>query len=91
MTGCGHTVGFGGPGLAGAGHQSVDFTWVLGQNGDFIITSETDVFTGHGTPQTLTIPSEYSDSGVPLYPGHYSLHPAPGVSTNIQVTYIPTH
>lgn len=100
FAGCGHTVGGGGPGSAGAGHTDQDFTWVAG-NGPFgpgteaFLTSETDTFTGHGTPQTITIPKEYVDSGFPLVPGHYNAQvlfgtqAPPGMNFEIQVTYIP--
>lgn len=96
LTGCGHTVGGGGPGLAGAGHTSIDGTWTTGTGPfgpELYITSETDVSTGR-YPGTVVIPSEYMDTGIPLVPGHYSTQDllgfsAPGVTFMIQVNYIP--
>lgn len=98
FAGCGHTIGGGGPFLAGASHEDQNITWVrgdgpLGPGTELYVTSETDTFTGHGTPQTMTIPHEYFDTGVPLVPGHYNTQDimgftAPGVSFQIQVTYV---
>ena len=89
VTGCGHTTGGGGPGSAGAGHESVDITAAhLGpaQQGDpnfgapgaqvFYIDAASD-------------PSFIGDSGIPATPGHYGFHPAPGVSFNLQVAFRP--
>lgn len=100
IAGCGHTVGgIGGPGGAGAGHQDVDFTWTTGPstaspvgspNGlDFYITSDTTRFTGRGGG-TVT-DANVGDTGIPAYPGHYSFHPAPGVTAQIQVALKPQH
>jgi hypothetical protein len=92
LAGCGHTVGgVGGPGGAGAGHESVDFTWTTGPatgllaspNGlDFYITSDETTFTGAdgGTVSDANV----GDTGVPAYPGHYSATLGPG--TTVQVT-----
>ena len=102
FTGCGHTIGGGGPGLAGAGHQSQNVTWTVapGSAGPrtLFVTSEIDVFTGHGGG-SVTIPSEYSDVGVPLPAvAGTSIHVSgadvfgtriPGVSFMIQVTRLP--
>lgn len=98
LTGCGHTVGGGGPGTAGAGHTSIDGTWTygpgpLGPGTELYATSETDVSMGR-FPGSVTIPSEYADTGIPLVPGHYSTtqilgFSAPGIHFMIQVTYIP--
>ena len=100
LTGCGHTTGGGGPGLAGAGHLSLDITaWHLGSaqpqdpnpgGQEFYIDAYTVTFYGHGSPQTFTSQDEpgfLGDSGVPAESGHYSFHPAPGVSGNVQVAY----
>jgi len=102
FTFCGHTIAAGGPGLAGAGHQSVDFTWTvaLGSAGPrtVFVTSETDVFRGHGDG-TQTIPSENMDVGVPLPDtAGTTIHlstadvfgsKAPGVSFMINVVRLP--
>ena len=79
LTGCGHTVHGGGPGSAGAGHENVDIeAWHVDPvSGDFVIDTST--------------PSDAEgDTGIPAAPGHYSLHPAPGVSDNISVRLNPT-
>ena len=34
-------------------------------------------------------PDFLGDSGVPVEPGHYSDHPAPGVAFNLQVSFRP--
>ena len=85
LAGCGHTVGGGGPGSAGAGHFSVEVErWVIaaGSAGPqtFFVTSGTQTFTGHGTPVTdslrddfgvLITPTHLLDTGIPAVPGHY--------------------
>jgi hypothetical protein len=101
LAGCGHTVGGGGPGTAGAGHFALDITaWHLGdaQPDDpdypggktFYLDAYTVTFTGHGQAQTFTsdqVPDFLGDLGVPSEPGHYSFHPAPGVAGSVQVAY----
>jgi len=85
LTGCGHMVRAGGPGLAGAGHFSVEGEWAIapGSAGaqTFFLTGGTMTFTGHGTPTTvpltnddgsLTTPQNPFDTGIPAVPGHYS-------------------
>jgi hypothetical protein len=93
FTGCGHTQGGGG---AGAGHTSIEVEgWYIGDNGDFILNgTETDTFTGHGPPQSVTFKNHNADTGVPATPGHYSTEDIfgqkfPGVSFQIQVVLIP--
>lgn len=85
LAGCGHMVRAGGPGLAGAGHFSVEAEWII-QPGSvgaqtFWLTGGTQTFTGHGTPVTvpltnddgsLTTPANPFDTGIPAVPGHYS-------------------
>jgi hypothetical protein len=98
VTGCGHVTGGGGPFQAGAGHENVDilsWTTAYGSAGPntLIITGETDTLVGHGAPVSVTFNPEYSDTGIPLAPGHYTTFDlfgltAPGLSFNIQVTYI---
>ena len=101
LTGCGHVVGgIGGPGGAGAGHESVDFTWTTGPsiaspvgspNGlDFYIVSDTTSFNAHGTKVTLP-DQNVGDTGIPAYPGHYSFKPMPGLTANVTVSLNPQH
>jgi hypothetical protein len=85
LTGCGHMVRGGGPGLAGAGHFAADGEWIIapGSAGSqtFFLTGGTMTLTGHGTPVTvpltnddgsLTTPANPLDTGIPATPGHYS-------------------
>ena len=85
LTGCGHMVRAGGPGLAGAEHFSVEAEWTIGPGSagpqTFLLTGGTMTFTGHGAPQTvpltnddgsLTTPDNPLDTGIPAVPGHYS-------------------
>jgi hypothetical protein len=96
LTGCGHLVGGGGPGTAGAGHFSADVeNWYIDPDtGTFWVSNETDTFVGHGPPQTSFTPDP-SDAGIPAAPGHYSTDEIlgfaapPGVSFQIQVVKIP--
>jgi hypothetical protein len=76
LTFCGHTTHGGGPGSAGAGHESLDIhaAHIDPTSGDFFIDSASD-------------PGFLGDSGIPSTPGHYMDHPAPGVSDMIQVSY----
>jgi hypothetical protein len=101
LTGCGHSVGGGGPGSAGAGHADVDATSVRigpSQPDDpnypsgqvFYVDSNVVKFTGRGTPTTVTNDPDFlGDTGIPVEPGHYSFRPAPGVSFELQVSYRP--
>jgi|GEM_PF-1591203 len=88
LTGCGHFRGGGG---GGAFHADVDITAAhLGpaQPGD--PTSGLVFYVDHnvvnGVPDD---PDFLGDSGIPATAGHYSAHPAPGVSDNIQVSFRP--
>jgi hypothetical protein len=102
LAGCGHSVGGGGPG-GGAGHMDMDITAAhIGpsQPGDpnypdgqtFYIDHNVVTFTGHGAPVTVTDDPDFlGDQGIPVEPGHYSAHPAPGVSSNVQVSYRAAH
>jgi hypothetical protein len=77
LAGCGHTSGgIGGPGGAGAGHESLDITaaHIDPVTGDFIIDAASD-------------PSFIGDSGFPSAAGHYSQHPAPGITQMVNVSY----
>jgi len=63
-------------GHGGAGHEAIDiYAWHTA-GGVFVIDSASDPHFEGPTP-------------VPSTPGHYSMHPAPGVNTEIQVTKIP--
>ena len=98
FAGCGHSIGGGG---GGAGHVSVDITaWHIGPstpddpnypNGHtFYVDSNVVTTTGHGTSQTIVNDPEFlGDSGIPVEPGHYAFHPAPGVSGSQQVAFRP--
>jgi len=100
FTGCGHTVGGGG---AGAGHFSLDITaWHEGPAGPndpgpgdtFYLDHYIVTFAGHGTPMSFTdaqVPDFRGDLGVPITPGHYSFHRAPGVAGTVQVSFRPAH
>jgi hypothetical protein len=101
LTGCAHSVGGGGPGSAGAGHADVDATSAhigASQPGDpnypggkvFYVDSNVVTFTGHGTPSTVTNDPDFlGDTGIPVEPGHYSDHPAPGVAFVVNVAFRP--
>jgi hypothetical protein len=102
-TGCGHSGGpvlnFSAP-WGGASHCNADGYWNTSYDGiEFFILSETDTCSNspaHGKPTTTT--TDYTqppyslpdgmDTGVPLFPGHFSSNPAPGVSTQITVVYL---
>ncbi|MGN6358832.1 MAG: hypothetical protein ACTHNK_00400 [Thermomicrobiales bacterium] len=105
LVGCSHFQG--GSPAAGAQSLAVDVAgpsgWYiapppsLGGLPGFWLTNETDTFNGRsgGPPQTVTIPSENIDLGIPAIPGHYSaqalfgLSAPPGTNFEIQVTAIP--
>ena len=98
LTGCGHSVGGGGPGSAGAGHISLDITAAhIGPAGPddppgvtqvFYIDHNVASFGGHGPP--VVDDSDFlGDTGIPVAPGHYSFHPAPGVADTINVSFRP--
>jgi hypothetical protein len=91
ITGCGHMADAHGPGLEGAGHEHIDFHWII-DNGMIVAVSETDVAVGHGQPTTIEIPNEY-EVIAPAAPGHYSTQDimgfsGPGVSFQIQVVQL---
>ena len=100
LTGCGHSVGGGGPG-GGAGHSDVDATSAhIGPSqpddpnypGGQVFYVDSNVVTsmGHGGPVTVTNDPDFlGDTGIPVEPGHYAFHEAPGVSSTIQVSYRP--
>jgi hypothetical protein len=79
LTGCGHTTGGGGPGTAGAGHIDLD-----------IYAAHIDPLTGNFIIDSASDPSFVGDQnqlGIPSAAGHYSFHPAPGISGSITVAY----
>jgi len=90
LTGCGHFRGGGG---GGAGHSDVDITRAhIGPsqpqdpnypNGQ-VFYVDSNVVNG-----VTNDPDFLGDSGIPVEAGHYSFHPAPGVSDNIQVSFRP--
>jgi len=95
FAGCGHTVGGGGPGSAGAGHTSVEIeSWTIapgsaGPETFFASGEETEFL--HGS--TATFDFTNLDTGFPAVAGHYSTSeilgfPAPpGVALEIQVAF----
>ena len=98
LAGCGHSVGGGGPGSAGAGHMDMDITAAhIGdaQPGDpnypgghvFYIDHNVVTFTGRGSGTVTDDPDFLGDTGIPVEPGHYSDHPAPGVALVVQVAF----
>ena len=93
---CFHTVGGGGPGLAGGGHTSIEIeSWTIapgsaGPQTFFASGEETDSFRGTKTTFDFT----NLDTGISAVPGHYSTSEvlgftAPGVAIQIQVAFRP--
>jgi hypothetical protein len=60
----------------GAGSERVDLTWDYDASGFFVITSASD-------------PSFVGQSPIPTTPGHYNMHPAPGVAIEVTLAQIP--
>jgi hypothetical protein len=100
LAGCGHTVGGGDPGTAGAGGVKIEIlAWHLAPAGAedpnpggqiFYIDANEVTFTGHGNPVTVVNDPEFlGDSGIPAEPGHYAFHPVAGVAGEIQVAFRP--
>jgi hypothetical protein len=96
LTGCGHTIGGGGAGSAGAGHSSIEIeSWTIapgsaGPQTFYASGEETDFF--RGTKETFDFTN--MDTGIPAVPGHYSTSDvfgftAPGVAIQIQVAFRP--
>jgi hypothetical protein len=87
LTGCGHFLGGGG---GGAGHADIDITsahiGLAGPDdpnpGGLVFYVDSNVV--NGVPND---PDFLGDSGIPATAGHYSFHPVPGVSGNIQVSF----
>jgi len=91
ITGCGHFIR--GGGSFGAEHADVDITaWHMGPAqpedpnypGGQVFYIDANVV--NGVPND---PDFLGDSGIPVEPGHYSFHPAPGVAFMIQVAFRP--
>jgi hypothetical protein len=94
---CGHTVGAGGPGSAGAGHVSIEIeSWTIGSGSAgpqtfFASGEETDSFKG----DQITFDFTDVDTGISAVPGHYSTSDVlgfsapPGVAIQIQVAFRP--
>jgi hypothetical protein len=92
LTGCGHSVGGGGPGSAGAGHIRIDATAahieVAGPDDPnpgghvFYIDHNVVTFIGHGGSQTVVDDPDFlGDTQMRVEPGHYSFHPLPASRT----------
>jgi hypothetical protein len=97
LEGCGHVVGGGGPGSAGASHVSAEIeSWTIapgsaGPETFFVTGEETDFFPG-GVKVSIDLVN--LDTGIPAVPGHYSTaqifgFTAPGVAFQIQVAFRP--
>lgn len=96
VAGCGHTVGSGSPGSAGAGHIRLEIeSWTIapGSGGPqtFFASGEQTIFV---PGQKLTSDFTNMDTGVPAAAGHYSTQDlfgftAPGVAFVIQVAFRP--
>jgi hypothetical protein len=96
----GHSVGGGGPGSAGAGHIRIDITAAHIESAGpddpnpgghvFYVDHNVVTFIGHGGSQTVVDDPDFlDDTQIPVEPGHYSFHPAPGVADSIQVAFRP--
>jgi hypothetical protein len=90
LTGCGHFLGGGG---GGAGHSDVDITSAhigASQPQDPNYPNGKVFYVDHNVVNGVTDDPDFlGDSGIPVEPGHYSFHPAPGVADMIQVAYRP--
>lgn len=97
LTGCGHSVGGGGPG-AGAGHSKVDILAAhLGPatpddpnypgGMTFYVDHNTVTNVGRFPGSFVDDPDFMGDSGIPAEPGNYSFHPVPGVTFVVNVSY----
>ncbi|HKB39516.1 MAG TPA: hypothetical protein VKD72_23975 [Gemmataceae bacterium] len=88
LTGCGHFLGGGG---GGAGHSDVDVTSAhIGpsQPQDPNFPNGQVFYVDHNVVNGVTDDPDFlGDSGIPVEPGHYSFHPAPGVADMIQVSF----
>lgn len=97
FAGCGHTVGGGGRGTAGAGHISLDITAAhIGEPGPDDVPGVPVFYVDHvtvtstsGGDRVVVVddPGFLGDSGIAAEAGHYAFHPAPGVAGEVQVAY----
>jgi hypothetical protein len=89
LTGCHHFIRGGGRG--GAGHADVDITSAhIGpsQDGDPNFPGGQVFYVDHNVVNGVTDDPDFlGDSGIPVEPGHYSLHPAPAVAFMVQVSF----
>jgi hypothetical protein len=89
LTGCHHFVRGGGRG--GAGHADVDITSAHispSQDGDPNFPGGQVFYVDHNVVNGVTDDPDFlGDSGIPVEPGHYSLHPAPAVAFMVQVSF----
>jgi hypothetical protein len=88
LTGCGHFLGGGG---GGAFHADVDITSAhigASQPQDPNYPNGQVFYVDHNVVNGATDDPDFlGDSGIPVEPGHYSFHPAPGVADMIQVAF----
>jgi hypothetical protein len=88
FTDCQHFLGGGG---GGAGHADVDIISAhIGpsQDGDANFPGGQVFYVDHNVVNGVTDAlGTLGDSGIPAEPGHYSAHPVPRVSGNIQVSF----
>jgi hypothetical protein len=99
VTFCGHTTG--GAGTFGAQSIRLDIEhWSLGPAlpGDvdfpggvnfYVDLAEWTVEGRQDGSPPVTFEAYFGDTGIPVIPGHYSFHPAPGVAGEVQVVTIP--
>jgi hypothetical protein len=91
LTGCSHFVRGGGRG--GAGHADVDITsaHIGASQPDDPNFPDGQVFyvDSNAVNGVTNDPDFLGDSGIPVEPGHYSLHPAAGVAFMVQVAFRP--
>jgi hypothetical protein len=99
VTFCGHTQD--GGGSVGAQHANLDVeNWGVGpaQPGDVDFPGGVNFYanlaewtiTGRadGSPP-VSFEAPFGDTGIPVVPGHYAFHPAPGVAGEVTVVAIP--
>ena len=88
VTGCHHFLGGGG---GGAGHADIDIISAhIGpsQPDDPNFPGGQVFYVDHNVVNGVPDDENFlGDSGIPVEPGHYSAHPVPGVSGNIQVSF----
>jgi hypothetical protein len=89
-TGCSHFLRGGG---GGAGHADIDITSAhigASQPGDPNFPTGQVFYVDHNVVNGVTDDPDFlGDTGIPVEPGHYSSHPAPGVAFMAQVAFRP--